>query len=166
MRAVRAREHGLDRHACRSRTPMDLLFEGDAERGPSKYANMSLEDLLGGAASPKTATGGASPTLEQLLAASPRRVARVTMDPRSPRTPRGAELREALASATPTMKAKLMKKVWARVASPGADTLGREQVRSLLLQMGREESELDMDQAMKELDSDNDGSVDFKEFEV
>ena len=154
---------------------MDLVLKPAQPTGQSRYEAMSLEDLLGSsAAAAGSPGGGASPTLEQLLATSPGRLARVKMDPvtramsprTSPRTPRGDDMKAALATASPKLKSQLLQKVWARADTAKTGALGREQVQAVLLQMGRDEAELDMDLAMKELDTDGDGTVDFGEFEA
>ena len=165
---------GCVRLSCSIRSGMDLVLQPTVGAGLGRYESMSLEELLGGGGATAGATqGGASPTLEQLLAASPKRLTALKMSPlhralsprRSPHSPRDTDMKAALSTASPSMKAKLMKKVWDRTDAASTGALGRDQVKAVLVQMGRAEADLDMDQAMAELDTEGDGTVDFGEFE-
>ena len=217
-----------------------------AEADGGAYSALSLDELLAKPAGGRLASaslsgaGGASPTLEELLAASPRRVAQLrtagSASPRKQFSPRdvpqliaSAELEEtqtvyyrtqsgeqasvdldkigeavasgditddtiiwteglgdewatlseavdstaiaedlqrALSQVSADSKQKLLQSVWSRADTDGTG-LDREKVRGVLVQMGREEAELDMDQAMLELGgAEHGGLVSFQAFEA
>ena len=61
---------------------------------------------------------------------------------------------------------EILTRIWKRVDADGSGALDREEVRQVLIQMGRPEEDIDLDAAMEELDADGDGEVDFGEFEA
>ena len=64
------------------------------------------------------------------------------------------QLRGALAGATEDAKRKMLRKVWARADADNSGSLDRDEVRAVLIEMGHDPEELDMEQTMSELDED------------
>eukprot|EP01043_Picozoa_sp_COSAG02_P029571 COSAG02_NODE_1846_length_10682_cov_3.066900_1_plen_3275_part_01 len=61
---------------------------------------------------------------------------------------------------------EILKRVWKQVDADGSGALDRDEVRQVLILMGRAEDEIDLDAAMAEIDSDRSGEVDYQEFET
>ena len=59
-----------------------------------------------------------------------------------------------VAEATQDTKRKMLRKVWARADADNSGSLDRDEVRAVLLEMGHDPEELDMEQTMSELDED------------
>ena len=51
---------------------------------------------------------------------------------------------------------EILTRIW-RVDADGSGALDREEVRQVLIQMGRPREDIDLDAAMEELDADGDG---------
>jgi Ca2+-binding EF-hand superfamily protein len=54
--------------------------------------------------------------------------------------------------------------VWDDVDEDGSGTLDQDELKSVLLRMGRKEEDLDIDEVMRQVDDDGSGDVDFREF--
>ena len=61
---------------------------------------------------------------------------------------------------------EILKRIWKQVDADGSGALDRDEVRQVLILMGRAEDEIDLDAAMAEMDCDHSGEVDYKEFET
>ena len=57
-------------------------------------------------------------------------------------------------NATEDAKRKMLRKVWARADADNSGSLDRDEVRAVLIEMGHDPEELDMEQTMSELDED------------
>jgi Ca2+-binding EF-hand superfamily protein len=64
----------------------------------------------------------------------------------------------------PAARRGLLKKVWDDVDEDGSGTLDQDELKSVLLRMGRKEEDLDIDEVMRQVDDDGSGDVDFREF--
>ena len=78
------------------------------------------------------------------------------------KTKRGWEA--AKSRGAPTQRRKLLKRVWDDVDADGSGSLDKDELKTVLLRMGRVEAELDIDAVMAEVDDDGSGDVDFREF--
>ena len=56
--------------------------------------------------------------------------------------------------------------IWKQVDADGSGALDKDEVRQVLVLMGRAEDEIDIDAAMAEMDDDRSGEVDFGEFQT
>ena len=61
---------------------------------------------------------------------------------------------------------EILKRIWKQVDVDGSGALDRDEVRQVLILMGRSEDEIDLDAAMEEMDDDRSGEVDYQEFET
>ena len=60
---------------------------------------------------------------------------------------------------------EILNRIWKQVDADGSGALDRDEVRQVLVLMGRAEDEIDIDAAMAEMDEDRSGEVDYAEFE-
>ena len=75
------------------------------------------------------------------------------------------KFQSTISNSTDETKTKLMKKIWDRVDVDGDGTLDKDELRQVLVQMGKSPEEIDMDVVMADVDKDGDGEIDFREFE-
>ena len=57
----------------------------------------------------------------------------------------------------------MLARVWQRADTDGTGALDRDEVKEVLLQMGKREAEVDVEAAMKQMDKDSDGTWFFKQ---
>lgn len=60
----------------------------------------------------------------------------------------------------------ILKRVWAEVDKDQSGSLDSDEVRQILVKMGRPEENIDMQAVMAELDADGNGDVDYEEFQA
>ena len=65
-----------------------------------------------------------------------------------------ASIAGRVTNATEDAKRKMLRKVWARADADNSGSLDRDEVRAVLIEMGHDPEELDMEQTMSELDED------------